>query len=71
MNFHRPQTDAQLAAGILAHPVMLILGNASVEVLASIAQRDPPAASPPERRLLRNAIDLIDAAELAISRRAA
>ena len=66
-----PRTDAQLAAGILAHPLMLILGDASVEALASIADRNSPAASLPERRLLRGAIDLINAAEIALGRRAA
>jgi hypothetical protein len=65
------QANADLiAAGLLAHPASLLISSTAVAALVRIAARDPPAASPPERRLLRGALDLLDAAEIAAGREA-
>ena len=71
MHTSRPLTDAQRAGGILAHPLMLILGDASVEALASIATGEAPVSTTAECAFLREALAVIDAAEIHISRRAA
>ena len=70
MTFHAPLTDRERAGRALAHPLILQLTEPTVSTLASIATGDAPATAA-ERRLLQQVLAVIDAAEVAISRRAA
>jgi hypothetical protein len=67
---YRSLTDHDLAGAALAHPITLQLTEPVVAALSTIATRDAPATAA-ERRLLRRALDLIDAAEVALGREGA
>lgn len=67
----RPLPDAELAANaaqvageILRHQATLIMAPAAVDRLAEIAGRHPAIVSDLERRLLRLALQLVDAVEM-------
>jgi hypothetical protein len=70
MTFHAPLTDWEHAGRALGHPLVLLLSEPAVRVLADIATGTTPATTA-ERRLLGEILRAIDAAELTISRRAA
>jgi hypothetical protein len=70
----RPTTDSEIeangalvAAEVLAHPASVLLAASAISALASIAGRDPPSISGPERRLLIEVLTLVDAVEIAAS----
>jgi hypothetical protein len=58
---------ALVAAQVLAHPASLLLAGSTISALASIAGRDQPSISGPERRLLIEVLALVDAVEIAAS----
>ena len=70
-----PFSDAEIAgtareaAGmVLAHPIAPLLTSATVEVLASIATREPACVSSAEAQWLRRCIDVLVEAEVALGR---
>jgi hypothetical protein len=63
-------SDAERAGRALAHPFVLLLPRQAVAALSDIATSVAPATTA-ERRLLGEVLRAIDAAEVAISRRAA
>ena len=62
--------DAEHAGRALAHPFALLLPKQAISALSDIATGTTPATTA-ERRLLGEVLRAIDAAEVAISRRAA
>jgi hypothetical protein len=70
MAFHAPLSDRERAGRALAHPLILLMSEPAVRALADIATGTVPP-TPAERRLLRQTLAAIDAAEVMVSRRAA
>ena len=58
---------AVVAAEVLAHPLALQLTPATVVALSAIALKEPRVEPDTARRLLRQAVTLIDTAEIAAS----
>ena len=70
MPFPSHLTDAEHAGRALAHPFALLLPKQAIAALSDIATGTTPATTA-ERHLLGEILHAIDAAEVAISRRAA
>jgi hypothetical protein len=72
--YRHPISDEELdanrrliAAAALRSPLILLLGSAAVEALATITASEPPVNPAPERRFLREVMSAIDALEIASS----
>lgn len=59
-----------LAVMVMTHPVAAQFGADTVAALAAISERCPPSVSCAERHFLRDALALVEQAEIAASREA-
>jgi hypothetical protein len=60
-----------IATALMAHPLAQLLGTATIQALVAISERRPPTATAEERQFLRDAIKVVEQAEIVAGREVA